>query len=54
MAHSVFGPASWTRLIVFSILVAALAAVPVRGCANSDSATEATAEVGQPAAAAAE
>jgi hypothetical protein len=36
MANPILGPSSWIRLIVFTVLVAALAAVPVRGCARSE------------------
>jgi hypothetical protein len=40
MAQSLIGPTSWIRLFVFSLLVVALAAVPVRGCARSDQAPD--------------
>jgi len=36
------GPTSWIRLIVFSLLLVALASVPVRGCARNDTTPEET------------
>jgi hypothetical protein len=47
MTQSMIGPTSWIRLFVFSLLVLALAAVPVRGCARNDATLEKDASAAQ-------
>jgi hypothetical protein len=40
MTQSTIGPTSWLRSVVFVLLIGALAAVPVRGCARSNTTLE--------------